>query len=136
MIGATPGRNRCLNGKVTVVTGAARGIGRAAAIALAHEGADVVGIDICGPVYPPSGVKPATPEDLQETGRLVQTSGGRWLALTLDQRDLPALRAAAVRAEEEFGGIDVVFANAGIQAFRALLEMDDEDWHVQIDNNL
>ena len=50
-----------LKNKVAVVTGAARGIGRAAAIALAREGANIVGIDICSAVYSPSGVKPATP---------------------------------------------------------------------------
>ncbi|HVN32130.1 MAG TPA: hypothetical protein VMT45_09080 [Thermoanaerobaculaceae bacterium] len=43
--------------------------------------------------------------DLEETGR-------RWLGIQLDQRDLPALRGAAVQAEREFGGIDILFANA------------------------
>ena len=54
-----PGHEGRLQGKVAVVTGAARGIGRATAVAFAHEGADVVGIDICAPAYPPSGVEPA-----------------------------------------------------------------------------
>ncbi len=129
-------RGESLRGKVAVVTGAARGIGRATAVAFAHEGAAVVGIDICAPVFPPSGVTPASPEDLNETGRRVLAAGGRWLSLSLDQRDLPALRAAAARSEAEFGGIDVLFADAGIQAFKPLLEMEDEDWQIQIDNNL
>jgi NAD(P)-dependent dehydrogenase (short-subunit alcohol dehydrogenase family) len=47
---------------------AARGIGRATAIAFAREGADVIGLDICAPVDPRSGVEPSTPEDLEETG--------------------------------------------------------------------
>ena len=126
----------CLRGKVAAVTGAARGIGRASAVALAREGADIVGIDICAPVCPRSGVEPARPEDLDETGRLVKAAGRRWLSIILDQRDLPALRAAAARAERELGGLDIVHANAGIQAFRPLLEMEDEDWHTQIDVNL
>jgi NAD(P)-dependent dehydrogenase (short-subunit alcohol dehydrogenase family) len=46
------------------------------------------------------------------------------------------LRAAAARVDREFGGIDILFANAGIQAFRPRLEMDDADWQVQIENNL
>jgi NAD(P)-dependent dehydrogenase (short-subunit alcohol dehydrogenase family) len=125
-----------LHGKVAVITGAARGIGRGTAVAFAREGVSVVGIDICAPVYPPSGGMPASKEDLDETGRRVESAGSRWLGLVLDQRDMPALRAAATRAEQEFGGIDILFANAGIQAFKPLLEMDDQDWQIQIDNNL
>jgi NAD(P)-dependent dehydrogenase (short-subunit alcohol dehydrogenase family) len=131
-----PGMGGCLRGKAAAVAGAARGIGRASAVALAREGADVIGIDIWAPVCPRSGVEPARPEDLDETGRLVKAAGRRWLGIILDQRDLPALRAAAARAERELGGLDVVHANAGIQAFRPLLEMEDEDWHTQIDVNL
>jgi NAD(P)-dependent dehydrogenase (short-subunit alcohol dehydrogenase family) len=125
-----------LRGKVAVVTGAARGIGRAAAVAFAQAGADIVGIDICAEVDPRSGVEPARPEDLEETGRLVQADGRRWLGITVDQRDMPKLREAAARAERDLGGIDILFANAGIQSFKPLLEMDDADWHTQIDNNL
>jgi SDR family mycofactocin-dependent oxidoreductase len=125
-----------LEGKVAVVTGAARGIGRAAAIALAREGADIAGIDICGPVDPRSGVEPSTPEDLEETGRLIREAGRRWLRIELDQRDLPALRSAAARCEQELGGSDILFANAGIQSFHPLLEMEDADWHITIDVNL
>ncbi len=125
-----------LAGKVAVVTGAARGIGRAAAVALAKAGADIVGIDVAGPVSATLDFAPATPEDLADTGRAVEAAGRRWLAITLDQRDLPALRAAAARAVEEMDGVDILFANAGIQAFKPILEMEDADWHDQIDVNL
>jgi NAD(P)-dependent dehydrogenase (short-subunit alcohol dehydrogenase family) len=108
----------------------------ATAIAFAREGADVIGLDICAPVDPRSGVEPSTPEDLEGTGRLVRAAGRRWLGIKLDQRDLPALRAAAVRGEQEFGGIDILFANAGVQSFHPLLEMEDADWHITIDVNL
>ena len=125
-----------LKGKVAVVTGAARGIGRAAAIALAQAGADVVGIDIAGPVSPILDFAPATPDDLAVTGAAVQVAGVNWLAITLDQRDLPALRDAAGQVATAMGGIDILFANAGIQAFKPILEMEDADWHDQIDVNL
>jgi SDR family mycofactocin-dependent oxidoreductase len=125
-----------LAGKVAIITGAARGIGRAVALAFAREGAAVVGIDIGGSVTSTIEVEPATADELAETGRLVEAAGGGWLAETLDQRDIGALRAAAARAVSRFGGIDVLFANAGIQAFKPLLDMEDADWHDQIDVNL
>lgn len=125
-----------LRGKVAVVTGAARGIGRAAAIALADAGADIVGVDVAGPVSPILNFSPATANDLADTGSAVEAAGRRWLSVTLDQRDLPALRAAAAQAVERMGGVDILFANAGIQAFKPILEMDDADWHDQIDVNL
>src|SRR5271157_1051615 len=125
-----------LRGKVAVITGAARGIGRATAVAFAREGADVVGVDICAMVDPRSGVTPATAEDLEETGKLVGAAGRRWLGMKVDTRDLPSMRAAAVKAEQEFGGIDILFANAGTQSFHPLLEMEDADWNITIDVNL
>jgi NAD(P)-dependent dehydrogenase (short-subunit alcohol dehydrogenase family) len=131
-----PGSEESLRGKVAVVTGAARGIGRATSIALAREGVDIIGLDICASVDPRSGVQPSTPEDLEETGRLVQAATRRWLGIRADQRDLSALRAAALRGEREFGGIDILFANAGTQSFHPLLEMEDPDWQITIDVNL
>lgn len=128
--------DKSLSGKVAVVTGAARGIGRSVAIAFAQHGAHVVGIDICTTVDPRSGVTPATKEDLEETGSLVKKEGASWTSIILDQRDLPALRIAAADVNKHFGHIDILFANAGIQAFRPLLDMEDDDWHIQIDVNL
>ncbi len=64
-----PGSNACLRGKVAAVTGAARGIGRAAAIAFAREGADIIGVDIFAPVDPRSGVTPSTPARRPTSGR-------------------------------------------------------------------
>lgn len=125
-----------LESKVAIITGAARGIGRATAVAFAREGANVVGIDIAGPVSTTLEVEPATIDELNETGRLVEAAGGRWAARQLDQRNLAALRDIAAWTAETFGKIDILFANAGIQSFKPILEWEDADWHDQIDVNL
>ncbi len=125
-----------LAGKIAVVTGAARGIGRCTAVALAQAGADVVGIDIAAEVSPILDFEPATPDDLAGTGRLVEDTGRRWLSIVLDQRDMTAVKVAAERVWSEMGGVDILFANAGIQAFKPILEMQDADWQDQIDVNL
>ena len=125
-----------LRGKAAIVTGAARGIGRATAVAFAREGADVMGIDIIGPVSSTLEVAPATPEELAETGRMVEAAGTRWLEARLDQRDLPALRTAAEQARAAFGRLDILFANAGIQTFKPILDWQDADWQDTIDVNL
>jgi NAD(P)-dependent dehydrogenase (short-subunit alcohol dehydrogenase family) len=131
----TQGSGR-LSGKAAIVTGAARGIGRATAVAFARQGADVMGIDIAGPVSSTLEVTPATPEELAETGRMVEAAGARWLEARLDQRDLAALRAAAHEAQTAFGRLDILFANAGIQTFKPILDWQDADWQDTIDVNL
>jgi NAD(P)-dependent dehydrogenase (short-subunit alcohol dehydrogenase family) len=103
---------------------------------MARSGADIAGIDICQTVDPRSGVTPSTERDLDETGKLVEATGQTWRKFVLDQRNLDGLRSAAEKVERESGGIDILFANAGIQAFRSILEMEDPDWHIQIDVNL
>ncbi|HVJ55919.1 MAG TPA: SDR family NAD(P)-dependent oxidoreductase [Aliidongia sp.] len=131
-----PGRDSDLKGKIAVVTGAARGIGRAIAVELAANGADLAIIDICGPVSTASDAKPATLEDLDETARQVQAQGRQCVSIKADIRDIAALRTAADRIEQQFGKIDVVVADAAIQRWKPLLEMDDADWRDVIDNNL
>jgi len=133
---ATTPAAQVLEGRVAIVTGAARGIGRASAVALARAGADVAGIDIAGPVSATLEVTPATAADLAETGRQVAVAGRRWLELRCDTRDYPALCAAAQTVQASFGRIDILLANAGIQAFKPILEWEDADWHDQIDVNL
>jgi NAD(P)-dependent dehydrogenase (short-subunit alcohol dehydrogenase family) len=127
---------RILNGTVAVATGAARGIGRAAAVALPHSGAHVVGIDICAVVDPRSGVESASRAELDQTGEMVKNEGVQWKSFVLDQRELPALRIAAEKINAEFGHIDILFANAGVQGFCPLLQMEDPDWNIQIEVNL
>jgi NAD(P)-dependent dehydrogenase (short-subunit alcohol dehydrogenase family) len=131
-----PGRGTQLTGKVAVVTGAARGIGRAIAVELAANGADVIAIDIAGPVSPASNAEPATPAELEETVRQIRAYGRRGDAIRLDIRDIAALRRAADQIDQQYGKIDVVVANAAIQRWKPLLEMEDSDWRDVIDNNL
>jgi NAD(P)-dependent dehydrogenase (short-subunit alcohol dehydrogenase family) len=131
-----PGRGSSLSGKVAVVTGAARGIGRAIAVEMAANGADVVAVDIAGPVSTASSAVPATPEELNETVRQIQAYGRRGEAMRADIRDIGALRSVAERVERAYGKIDIVVADAAIQGWKPLLEMQDSDWRDVIDNNL
>lgn len=122
-----------LQGTVALVTGAARGIGRAVCAAFAREGADVVGLDLCARASAVQQYAIPTPADLDETGRLVAGHGRRWTAVHADIRDLPHLRTIADEVRAAHGRLDVLACVAAIQAFRPLLEMDDEDWTAQID---
>ena len=131
-----PGRGSQLAGKVAVVTGAARGIGRAIAVEFAANGADVVAIDICGPVSPASNARPATPEELGETVDMIKAYGRRGEGIRADIRDIAALRQIADRVAQDHGRIDIVVADAAIQRWVPLLEMQDSDWFDVIDNNL
>lgn len=131
-----PGRGSQLTGKIALVTGAARGIGRAIAVEFAANGADVVALDIAGPVSPASNAEPATPQELAETLRQIKLFGRRGSTIQADIRDIGALRQAADQVEKEYGRIDIVVANAAIQRWKPLLDMDDADWRDVIDNNL
>lgn len=125
-----------LQGRVSFITGAARGIGRAIAVDMATHGADIVAFDIAAKPSEVTEYPPATPQDLAETGRLVQEQGRRFLSIVGDQRDIGALRAAADRVMQEFGRVDIVVIDAAIQVFRPLIEMTDAQWHDVIDVNL
>jgi NAD(P)-dependent dehydrogenase (short-subunit alcohol dehydrogenase family) len=131
-----PGRGSQLTGKVAVVTGAARGIGRAIAVEFAANGADVVALDICGPVSSASNAKPATPADLDETVRQIRAYGRKGEAVRADIRDIATLRKVADQVERDHGKIDIVVADAAIQRWVPLLDMEDADWRDVIDNNL
>ena len=105
-----PGR---MQGKVALITGAARGQGRSHAVALAREGADIIAVDVCSQIesvpYPM-----ATEADLAETARLVEALDRRIVARVADVRDRGALAAAVEAGVAELGHLDVVVANAGI----------------------
>jgi SDR family mycofactocin-dependent oxidoreductase len=102
-----------LDGKVAFITGAARGQGRAHAVRLASEGADIVALDICADIdsmdYPN-----ATPAELEETVKLVEKEGRRIVARQADVRDADEVETLVRDGVAEFGRLDVVIANAGI----------------------
>ena len=125
-----------LKGKVAVVTGAARGIGRAIAIAFAKEGADVMGLDIAGHVSSVTAYPASSEDELEETGKKIDELGRRFISYKADIRDLDALKKAADLVMDKFGKLDIIVANAGIQTFKPFLEMDDKHWHDVIDVNL
>ncbi|WP_167381208.1 SDR family NAD(P)-dependent oxidoreductase [Bradyrhizobium arachidis] len=80
------GRGSLLLEKVAVVTGATRGIGRAIAVEMAANGADVIALDIVGPVSPASNAAPATPEELDATVRMIKQYGRRSEGIEADSR--------------------------------------------------
>ena len=124
-----------VQGKVAVITGAARGQGRNHAIRLAEEGADIIGIDLCGPVgtveYPLPGE-----DDLAVTVKEVEARGQRMLGRVADVRDADALRTVVDEGAALFGRIDIVLGNAGIATYRPATEITDAHWREMIDINL
>ncbi|GAA0631165.1 mycofactocin-coupled SDR family oxidoreductase [Sporichthya brevicatena] len=102
-----------LDGKVALITGAARGMGRAHALRLAADGADVLALDICADI-PSVGYPLGTPAELAETVAGVERADRRALGLTADVRDVEAMKAAVAQGVAEFGRLDIVVANAGI----------------------
>ena len=116
-----------LTGKVALVTGAGRGLGRQMALALAEAGADVV----CAA---------RTAEQIERTAADIVALGRRAVAQPTDVRDSTQCDALISRAAQEFGRIDIMLSNAGIGDMRGanaeLWDVDDADWHDTLDVNL
>ncbi|HMQ34709.1 MAG TPA: mycofactocin-coupled SDR family oxidoreductase [Chloroflexaceae bacterium] len=116
-----------LDGKVALITGGARGQGRAHALAMAREGADLALCDLAAQL--PSVPYPmATPADLAETARMVEGLGRRCVALTADVRSGEQMRAVAERCVGELGRLDILVANAGIESYGRAWELGDDQW--------
>jgi SDR family mycofactocin-dependent oxidoreductase len=116
-------------GKVALITGAARGQGRAHAVRLAGEGASIVALDLPTESTLSVGYPLSKQSDLDETARLVTETGALVLPLAVDVRDQSGLDSAVAEALAEFGSIDVVCANAGIaQRPGNAWEITDETW--------
>jgi SDR family mycofactocin-dependent oxidoreductase len=124
-----------VSGKVALVTGAARGQGRAEALRLAEEGADIVAVDICTQLdtvpYPM-----ATPDDLATTAKLVEEKDRRVITRQVDVNDLGGMQALADEAVAELGHIDIVVANAGIATMGPAWELTEHEWDQMIGVNL
>ena len=125
-----------LTGRVAFITGAARGQGRAHAVRMAKEGADVIAVDIAGPLPACVPYPSSTPEDLKETVRLVEAAGGRVVSSAVDTRDHDGLCKAVNDGVAEFGRLDIIVANAGITAPHAWNAITPEEWRDVIDINL
>ncbi|KUI04014.1 mycofactocin-coupled SDR family oxidoreductase [Mycobacterium sp. IS-3022] len=124
-----------LAGKVALITGAARGIGRAQAVRFSTEGADVIALDVCGPIDTVV-VPSATPADLDETARLVRANGRTVVTGIVDVRDTEELQEATDRGVAELGGLDIVCATAGITSRGMAAELTEAAWQTMLDVNL
>ena len=112
-----------LKGKTAFVTGASRGIGRSVAVSLAEAGADValIGRDTAA---------------LKETLAGVKAHGRRALALKTDVTSADSIEAAVAATLKEFGKIDTLVCNAGVQRLKPFLDMKQDDWRSLISTNL
>jgi meso-butanediol dehydrogenase/(S,S)-butanediol dehydrogenase/diacetyl reductase len=104
-----------LDGRICVITGAARGIGRGIAAALAREGAAVVVADI-------------NEEGAEAAAEAIRADGGRALGVGCDVSGRASVRAAIGRSVEAFGRLDVMFNNAGISKTQRFLDVTEDDW--------
>jgi 3-oxoacyl-[acyl-carrier protein] reductase len=112
-----------LSGKVALVTGGAQGIGKAIALILARNGADVVVSDI-------------NLEKAEETAKEIQSMGQRSLAIKSNVADLKDVESMVGTIVEKLGRIDILVNNAGITRDRLILRMTEEDWDAVLDVNL
>ena len=112
----TVNQNGSYAGKVAFVTGAGGGIGRATALAFAHEGASVVVSDI-------------SEQRVRETARMIEEAGGRALAVACDVTRSEDVKAALKETIETFGRLDVAFNNAGVEnEVKPMAEVTEEEW--------
>jgi SDR family mycofactocin-dependent oxidoreductase len=125
-----------LEGKVALVTGAARGQGRAHALTLARHGADVVVVDVEPGAMSTIPYPMPAHEDLLDTAKQVEDLDRRALVARADVRDQAQLDEAVARALSEFGRLDILIANAGVLSHIPFWEITDAQWSEVVDTNL
>jgi len=113
-----------LKDKAAIVTGAARGIGRAIALELAKEGCDVAFTYL------------KSSKEAQELCAEIEKTGRKALALQIDVRDFDKSKEMVEKAKQEFGRLDILVNNAGVTRDKALMMMTKDDWQEVIDTNL
>ncbi|HVW82125.1 MAG TPA: mycofactocin-coupled SDR family oxidoreductase [Mycobacteriales bacterium] len=123
-----------LDGKVAFITGAARGQGRAHAVRLAEEGADIIGIDICEQLSA-AAYAMGTQDELDQTVKEVEALGRRMVGIKADVRDYAEVRAAYKDGVAELGPVTIVVANAGIGPGSPVVPQE-EVWEQVIGTNL
>ncbi|MBA2286626.1 MAG: mycofactocin-coupled SDR family oxidoreductase [Ktedonobacteraceae bacterium] len=121
--------------RVVLVTGAARGMGRAHALAFAREGARLVICDACRQ-YRSVPYPLAQPEELAALADEIEGMGRPVIAARTDVTDLAGMQEMAARAQREFGPIDIVVANAGLYSFATSWEMSEEQWDETVNVDL
>ncbi len=124
-----------LDGKVALVTGAARGQGRSHAVTLAREGADIIAVDIVEQIDTVE-YSLASPNDLADTVTNVEDLDRRIIPIETDIRSQENLDAAVNQGVAEFGQIDILIANAGILELASFWEMTEQQWDDVIGVNL
>jgi NAD(P)-dependent dehydrogenase (short-subunit alcohol dehydrogenase family) len=122
--------------RLAVITGTARGMGRAFSIALAKNDIDIFGIDILGEVSPRIEYKHSTEADILETKKLVEEQGVKFSYAKADIRNLSALEKVAAQLRASHGYIDIIVANAGIQELGAFIETTTENWTDMLHGNV
>jgi NAD(P)-dependent dehydrogenase (short-subunit alcohol dehydrogenase family) len=121
--------------KTVFITGAAKGQGRAVALSFAKDGANIIAFDL-GEKIPYPAYNRSSNDDLEKLKSDVEELGGKILIYAGDVRKSVDVKEAVERGVKEFGGIDILFSNAGIAAYGYSWKLSEEEWEAVIDINL